>query len=340
MIRQTLWFGVVLVASCAQFNRPLTVADRVLVVSTGSNKVLIYGVQTATGALTFQTSITTTSPSNVLTHPSDEAFYVYRGSSAMDCYRYNARDSTGPTLESSTTFGNLTAMAITPDGKAIVYGKSGDPTLYWRTISQCSIAGENSVSRTGLQSLNTLSFSDNGTVGVLCELFPGKKATKINRNTSTGALTLGDTFTQSGNDCRATMLPGGQYALLRDNTTLGVWGLAGSAVQNVGTGGTSNLDIPLSDSRSIQLRTAFTHLPISISSAGIPSTGAMVDYGIPDFTGGAISPERKYIYTGDQTTPAVWIHPVQSANPFIGTPTQVTLTDAPDAIGYLRSYSR
>ena len=209
------------------FNIPLSVSDRLIVVDSAGT-VSIFGVNSSTGAITLQTTLTLTSPSLVAAHPSDGTFFVLHNTSSLNCYQYDSRRGTGPTLGSTTNIGSLSAMTVTPDGGTLVYGKAANGTVFWRSVANCTVGSEESVSRSGGGEIGTLYFSDDGTAGILAET-GGTKATSLRRVLSSGAISVRNTIAATSSIFNAWLTPNGQYGLLGDSTNLRIWDLDSTA---------------------------------------------------------------------------------------------------------------
>lgn len=340
--RGALLGGFLLVLSgCSNFVFSLRQSDHLLVLESGVNSVEVFGVNSSTGALSLQTTLSLTSPQLVVSHPSESTFFIALASGTLNCYRYDPRRGTGPTLESSTSLGVLSAMEIPRDGGAIVYGKSANGTVFWRSLSYCSLGSEQSVARPGGSEITSISFSDAGTVGVVSET-GGTRLTRLDRSLSSsgGSIGVGGSVTVVLTG-RVHMLPGGGYAIYERSTGAGSWDLVSTSTQTNLFGASPDRIFPLSDSRFAYVRMAVGTMAMDVSPSGAISFGSIVDYGASDFQGGgAVNPERSFVFTGDSGSSSVWSHPVTSAGSYLGQPIQTVLTGAPSAIAYLRNYTR
>lgn len=326
---------------CTQFNFPANVYYQLIVAMSGSNLVRVYESNPTNGALSLVTSISVTSPTLVAAHPSSGAFWVYKNNTSLECYQFHFRSGTDPTLGSSTTVSGLIQdLQVVNDGSSITYSKSGNSNLFWRTVENCVMGIEVSVSAPGKTTDVFLSQTSSGAIVTALE-DSGVRIWKFSR-ASGGGLTLAGTYLGTLAGSKPSITPDGRYLLFNLGSTVSVLNLEEMTTVNSVVSGVGDVQrlIAISDTRALGLRPSATHLPITLAS-GTPSVGTSVDFGIADFAGGyAEYPTKNIFYTGSQGDTSVWAHVVQESSPFVGTPTQYVLPDIPESLAILPSFRR
>lgn len=323
---------------CGRFNLPLTTTYRLLVADSGSGAVRVFSINSTTGAISnLNTPISVTSPTKVIAHPSSGAFWVYKNNASLECYQYNFRSGTGPTLGSSTEVpGVIDDLQAAADGSSITYSKNSDSNIYWRSVSDCTLGSETAVAAPGKTSTVRLAQDSSGSTVVASEI-SGTYTYKFSRSSS-GALTYVSRASVTGQSTLPAVTPDGTYVVVNsggsDLTTISLANM--TSTQTIGLAGTFIVYFAISNTRMLALRQGVTHLPVTLSSSGVPSAGSFFDFGITNFLGGfAALPSRTLFYTGDQTNDSVWAHVVRDSTPYVNTPVEYSVGGTPDSIAVL-----
>lgn len=321
---------------CTRFNLPLIPADRLLVASSAGNFVNVYRINSTSGGLSLESSLSITSPTRVAAHPTSGAFLIHKNLATIECYQYQLRLGASPIWVSSTAVTNIGAMTISPDGNSVIYARTGSAFLYWRSISDCTLGTENQVAAAGLTNPFRISMPSDSSVVVLTDSATNGMW-RYSRNSSTGILTFTNLTASGPSNGIADITPDGRFVL--GNYTLGGVASFDSTTLAVvdGPGGVAVHALAiLSNTRAIHLRTAMTHRGVTMTSSGTVSTGSAVSLHTGNFNGGfAMSPSRNLYFVGDQATPSVQSYVVTDTNPFSGTPSSIGVTSAPDSLSYL-----